>query len=123
MACSNSGQSTRKRSVLRLGAEAHHIFDAGPIVPAAVEDHDFARGREMGDVALQVELRLLAIGGSGEGDDAKNARTDLFSECFYGPALAGGVASLEHDDDAQALLLDPILKRAEAELQLVQCIS
>ena len=27
-------------AVLRFGAEAHHIFDAGPIVPAAVEDYD-----------------------------------------------------------------------------------
>ncbi len=53
IACSNCGQSDEEAAVLRLGAEAHHIFDAGPIVPAAVEDHDFARGRKMRHVALQ----------------------------------------------------------------------
>ena len=120
MACSNWGQSTRKRRVLRFGAEAHHIFDAGPIVPAAVEDHDFARGRKMGHVALQVELRLLAVGGRGQRHHPEHARAHPLGDRLDRPALAGGVASLEHDDHAQALVLDPFLQRAEVDLQLAQ---
>jgi len=42
--------------VLLLGAEAHHVFDARAVVPAAVEYHDLARGREVLDVALKMEL-------------------------------------------------------------------
>jgi hypothetical protein len=36
------------------------------------------------------------------------------------PPLAGGVASLEHHDDAQAFVLDPFLQRAELDLQVPQ---
>ena len=50
------GAEHEEAAVLRFGAEAHHIFDPGPVVPAAVEDHDFARGRKMRHIALQVEL-------------------------------------------------------------------
>ena len=32
-------------AVLRFGAEAHHIFDPGPIVPTAIEQHHLAGGR------------------------------------------------------------------------------
>ena len=39
------GQSSRKRSYCVSAAEAHHIFDAGAVVPAAIEDHDLARRR------------------------------------------------------------------------------
>jgi hypothetical protein len=41
---------------LLLGAEAHHALHAGAVVPAAVEDHDFARGRQVRNVALRVHL-------------------------------------------------------------------
>ena len=49
--------------VLLRGAEAHHRLDAGPVVPAAVEQHDLAGGGEMRDVPLVVPLGLLALGG------------------------------------------------------------
>src|SRR6185312_2168444 len=52
-------------------AKAHDIFDAGAIVPAAVEDHDLAAGRKLLDVALQKHLALLAVGRRGQGDDAE----------------------------------------------------
>ncbi len=120
MTCSNSGQSVRKSAVLRFGAEAHHIFDPGAIVPAAVEDHDLARGRQMGDVALQVELRLLPVGGRGQRNHPEHARAHPLGDRLDRPALAGGVAALEHDDDAQALVLDPFLQRAKLDLQTPQ---
>ena len=55
--------------MLLLGAEAHHVFDAGPVVPAAVEDHDLAGRGKVLDVALHVELRLLAVRGRGQRDE------------------------------------------------------
>ncbi len=35
--------------------KAHHPFDAGAVIPAAIENHDFAGRREL-DIALKVEL-------------------------------------------------------------------
>ena len=49
--------------VLLLAAESHDVFDAGAVVPAAVEDHDLARCRELLDVALHEQLRLFAVRG------------------------------------------------------------
>ena len=98
-------------------------FDAGPIVPAAVEDHDFARGRKMRHVALQIKLRLLAVGRRGQRHHPEHARADPLGDRLDHAALAGGVASLEHDDHAQALVLDPFLQRAEIDLQLPEALS
>ena len=49
-----------------VGAEAHDPFDAGPVVPTAVEDDDLSRGGEVRDVSLHVHLRLLALGRRGQ---------------------------------------------------------
>ena len=57
-------------------AEAHHPLDARAVVPAAVEDHDLACGREVRDVALHVHLGLLALGRGGQGDHPEHPRAD-----------------------------------------------
>ena len=49
--------------VLVVGAEPHDAFDAGAVVPAAVEQHDLAGGGQVLDVALEVPLGALALGG------------------------------------------------------------
>src|SRR6516165_10949002 len=36
--------------VLRLGAKAHDVFDAGPVIPTVVKDDDLAPRRESLDV-------------------------------------------------------------------------
>src|SRR6202007_2137317 len=89
--------------MIPLGAEAHHIFNAGTIVPAPVEDDDFSCRREMLDIALHEDLRLLPVGRRRQRDDAKHARADAPGDRLDGAALAGGIAPLEDDDDAQAL--------------------
>ena len=38
------------------GAEAHHLLDAGTVVPGPVEQHDLAIGRQVLHVALEVPL-------------------------------------------------------------------
>ena len=87
-----------KAAVLFLGAEAHHVFDAQAVIPAPVEDHDLAGGREVLHVALDVHLRLLAVGRRGQRHDAEHARADAFGDGLDGAALAGGIAALENDD-------------------------
>ena len=81
--------------ILFLRAEAHHALHAGAVVPTAVEDHDFAGGREVLHVTLQVHLRLLAVRRSRQRDEPEDARAHAFGDRLDGAALAGRVASLE----------------------------
>jgi hypothetical protein len=95
--------------VLVGAAVAHHPLDARPVVPGAVEQHDLARGRQLGDVTLEVPLRALALGRCGERDDAGDAGVEVLRHSFDRAALAGGIASLEHHDQALALGPHPLL--------------
>src|SRR6516164_6222521 len=106
--------------VLVLRAELHYILDAGPVVPAAVEDDDFAGRREVLEVALHVQLGLLPVRRGRQGHEAEHARAHPLRDGLNGPALARGVAPLEHDDHAQPLVDNPVLKPAQLGLQLPQ---
>ena len=117
---STSGQSSRKRSCCSLVQKPITYSTPGAVVPTAVEDHDFARGREMLHVALHVHLRLLAVGRRGQRHEAEHARADALGDGLDGAAFAGGVAALEDDDHAQALVFDPFLKLAQLGLELAQ---
>ena len=108
------GAEFEEACVLFLRAEAHDVFDAGAVVPTAVEDHDLARRRKVLHVTLHVHLRLLAVGRRGQRDDAEHARADPLGDGADGAALARGVAAFEDDDDAQPLVLDPLLEIAQA---------
>ena len=68
-------------------------------------------------VALHVQLRLLAVGRRGQRDDAEHAGADALGDGADGAALAGGIAALEDHDDAEALVLDPLLELAELGLE------
>ena len=103
---------------LLLGAEPHDALDAGAVVPAAVEDHDFAGGRQVGQVSLQVHLAALTPGRCRQRNDAKDARTDALREGLDRAALAGPIAALEDDDDLCASRLDPALELHELAVQL-----
>src|SRR3954449_2562641 len=94
------------------------MFDTGAIVPAPVEDHDFAAGRELFDIALHEHLGFLPVGWCGQGTDAEHPRADLLGQRLDGAALAGGVAALEDDDDPQLLRLHPFLEMAKLNLEL-----
>src|SRR6185437_1698485 len=86
--------------ILRLigRAETHHLFDAGAVVPAAVEQHDLASRRQMLDVALEIPLRLLALAWGRQRDDTALPRIEKAREHVDRPALAGSVAAFEKND-------------------------
>jgi hypothetical protein len=98
-------------------AEAHHPLDSGTVVPRPVEQHDLARGREVVDVALEVPLGALAVGGFLQRDDAGAARVEVLHEPFDGSALARGVAALEDYDMPAAVGLAPLLQLQQFDLQ------
>ena len=117
------GTEFKKAGVLFLRAKAHHIFHASAVVPTAVEDHDLARRREMRHVTLHIHLRLLAVGRRRQRDESEDPRADPLGERPDGAALARGVAAFEDDDDAQPLLLDPILEMTQLGLKLAKFLS
>jgi len=59
---------------LRLGTEAHDPFDAGPVVPGAVEQNELGGGRKMLDIALEMPFGPLPAGRRGERYDPRVAR-------------------------------------------------
>lgn len=71
-------------------------------------------------ITLHVELRLLAVGGRGQGDDLEDAWTQALGDRANGAALTGGIASLEDDDGALSGALDPRLQGAELDLKLAE---
>src|SRR6266516_1624045 len=112
------GGQRQEPLVLLVGAEAHHPLDPGPVVPRAVEEDDFARCRELRDVALDVDLGLLAVGGCGQCHVPVDARARAGGDPADHAALARRVAALEDHDDACPLGFDPGLQAGKLDLEL-----
>ena len=98
---SNSGTERKNSFDLVFGAEAHHALDAGAVVPAAVEQHDLAAGRQMRDVALEIPLRALALVRRRQRGDAADARIEPLGDALDDAALAGGIAAFENHHDLE----------------------
>ena len=106
--------------MLLLRAKTHHVFDAGAVIPTAIEDHDLARRREVLHVALQIVLRLLAVRWRRQRDEAEDARAHALGYGLDRAAFPCGIAALEDDDDAQPFVLHPFLELAEFDLKFAQ---
>ena len=65
------GRLAHEPSVLLVGAIAHDPFDAGPVVPGPVEQHDLPGRGQVLDVPLEVPLALLALARLLERDDGR----------------------------------------------------
>jgi hypothetical protein len=70
------------------------------------------------DVALDVNLRLLTIGGSGQGNVAVDAWARTGSNSADHAALARRVAALKDHDDTSMLGSDPSLQADKLHLEL-----
>ena len=109
--------------MLLLGAEAHHVFHAGAVVPAAIEDHDFAGRREvLRGSAAYTSASFSRSDGAGSATTPENARAHALGNRPDGAAFAGCIAALEDDDDLLAGVLHPILKMAQLGLELTQLL-
>ena len=117
---SKVGHWRRNRWYSAGGREPHHALDAAAVVPAAVEQHDLARRGQVLDVALEVPLGALPLGGRGQRDDAADARVEVLHHPLDRATLARGVAALEHDDEARTGGLHPLLHLDELRLQAQQ---
>ena len=117
IAFSTAGTCSRNLVALLRGAVAHDRLDAGAVVPAAVEDGDLAGRREVGDVALDVHLRLLALGRRRQGDVLEHPRARPLGDPPDRAALARRVQALEHDADLRPGGLHPLLHGHQLTLQ------
>ena len=122
IARSTATTCSKNVSTCVFGGKAHHPLDTGPVVPTAVEDHDFAGRREMRHVALDVHLRFLALGRRRQRDHAKDARADAFGDALDRSTLAGGVAAFEDDADLGAGGFHPLLELDQLDLKRFQLL-
>src|SRR5687767_9580085 len=74
----------------------------------------------MGQVALDVHLRLFPIGGSGERYDPEDSRADPSREGFDDAALARSVAAFEEDANLLAFVASPLLQLDQLNVQLAE---
>jgi hypothetical protein len=111
------GRLAQELHDLIRAAEAHHPLHAGPVVPGTVKHGDLARRGQMGYVALQVPLGLLALGRLVQGHDVRAARVQVLGEPLDRAALARRVPSLEQDDKPALLGPDRSLQLQQLDLQ------
>src|SRR6516225_357679 len=112
----------QERFILLVCTKSHNALNAGAVIPASVENHDFAGGRKMSHIALHVHLRFFAVRGSWQGHEPKYARADALRNRANRAAFAGSVASLEDNHDPQPFVFDPILQFAQFGLQPPQLL-
>jgi hypothetical protein len=98
------------------------VQNPGAVVPAAVEQHHLARRRQMLDVALEVPLRLLAVGRRGQRSDLGHARVEVLGDSLDRASLAGRVPALEDHHDPGALGPHPLLDLHQLGLQPVELL-
>ncbi|ENN83982.1 hypothetical protein RHSP_70511 [Rhizobium freirei PRF 81] len=113
----------QKLLVLFRRAKAHNRLDTGAVVPGAVEQHEFASGRELRNVALEVPLPSLTVRRLGQRHDTRQARVHV-SRCRRDrAALAGGVAPFEQRHHPLAGRLQPELHLDKLDLQRLQLVE
>ena len=104
--------------MLFLRTKAHHVLNAGAVIPAPVEDDDFTSGGQLFNVALSMELRLLPLGRRRKSDHAKYTRAHTFHDALDDATFPGGVSPFENDDNTGVGRLDPVLELDQFNLQV-----
>src|SRR5246127_3321968 len=73
--------------VLLVAAKTHYTLNERAIVPAAIENCDFASRRHFLHVTLCIQLRLFTLVRRRQCDVAKHTWTDAFHQPMDHPAL------------------------------------
>ncbi len=106
-----------------LVGEAHYPLHPGTVVPGPVEQNDLARRRKMRHIALKIPLALFPLGRRGQGDDAATARVKALGDSFDHPALSGGIAAFEQNDQFVIGGLHPILQSDQFGLKAQEIVE
>ena len=116
------GTAAHELVVLGLGTEAHHVLDPGPVVPASVEEDHLSGGREMGNVALEIPLCPLPLGGRRQGYHPGEAGVQKTRDPLDHAALAGRVAAFEEHHQPELFVSNPFLELEEFDLKARQLL-
>src|SRR5580698_6949771 len=103
--------------MLLFGAETHHEFDAGSVIPAAIEDYDLTAGGKTDDIALHEHLGLFAVRWSRQRRYPEHAWAHPFGHGSDRPALTCSIAPLKDNNRTKSLVFDPLLKFAKLCLE------
>lgn len=106
--------------VFCIRAEPHHLFDAGPVVPAAVHDDHFFAGRQAGDIALKVPAVVVAVGGFAESNDPGVARAEMRGKALDHAVLSRSIPAFEQDQDAEIVFDQVSLQFYQFDLKAVE---
>ena len=93
------------------------MLDARAVVPASVEQNHLARGRQVGDVALEVPLRSFSLGRRRKRHDPDIPRVEQRSHALDDATFAGRVASFKENDHPQPTMPDPLLELHQLDLE------
>src|SRR5258707_8543222 len=115
---SNSGQARRNSWYSSSVQKPMTWLHAGAVVPASIEQDDFALGRQLSDIPLEIPLPALAFRRRPERNDAADARIEGLGYALDRAALAGGIPALEQHDDLEAVQPHPLLQLDELKLQM-----
>src|SRR5215469_14645890 len=110
----------QKICILLVRAKFHYVFDERTVVPASVEDNDLTSRRQFFDVALRVQLRLFTLGGGGQSNVAKDARTHAFQDSVNYAAFPRRISSFKDNHQFGAARFDPLLHLDQLRLKLTQ---
>src|SRR6516165_7587843 len=69
------------------------------------------------DITLEIPLSALLLGGRAQGDKTADARIEARGDALDDAPLASSIATLEDDDNLEALQTHPFLHFEELELQ------
>jgi len=95
--------------MLGFGAEPHHPFHPGAVVPGAVEKHYLTGAGKMLDIALEVPGGGLPRGGFFQGHSARPPGVEMLIEAFNSAPFAGCIPTFEEDYMALTGVFSPIL--------------
>ena len=103
--------------MLLVGAEAHDLLDPGAVIPRTVEQDHLPHGRQVRHVTLEIPLPLLTLGRDIERDDPRGPGIQMLHEALDSAAFAGGIPTLEYNDEAAAPILHPVLQLEQFDLE------
>ena len=103
--------------IFLLGAESHYFFDAGAVVPGAVEKSDLAIGRQVLDVPLEVPLSGFLARGFFECDYFGSSGVEVLHKATDRSTFSSRVTAFVDDQDLLAGVAHPVLHLDKLNLE------
>jgi hypothetical protein len=104
--------------VFLVGAEAHDVLDACAGVPATIEENDFPRRGQFGDITLEIPLPAFSLGRRRKGDDTADPRVKRIGNASDEASLARRISSLKNDAHLATVTFHLLLHLDQFDLKI-----